>query len=133
MTDKELQVAEKQEVSTQGGELTREGVYFTPAVDVCETEKELTIFADMPGVKTDGVDVELKEGVLSIQGKVPEAPQTGENLLTEYRKGSYFRSFPVTESVDASKIAASLSNGVLKVILPKHEKAMPRKIPITAG
>lgn len=133
MTDKELQVAEKQEVSTQGGELTREGIYFTPTVDVCETEKELTIFADMPGVKTDGVDVELKEGVLSIQGKVPDTPQTGENLLTEYRKGSYFRSFRVTESVDPSKIAASLSNGVLKVILPKHEKAMPRKIQITAG
>ncbi len=133
MTDKELQVAEKQEVTAQGGELTREGIYFTPAVDVCETEKELMILADMPGVKPDGLDVELKEGVLSIQGKVSEAPQTGENLVTEYRKGSYFRSFRVTESVDASKIAASLSNGVLKVILPKHEKEKPRKIQITAG
>jgi HSP20 family protein len=133
MADKELQVAEKQEVTTQGGELTREGIYFTPVVDICETEKELMILADMPGVKPDGIEVELKDGILSIEGKVPESPQTGEDLLSEFRKGSYFRSFRVTDSVDAGKIAASLSNGVLKVMLPKQEKAMPRKIPITAG
>lgn len=51
----------------------------------------------------------------------------------EYRKGHYFRSFRVTDSVDASKIAGSMSNGVLKLILPKHEKAIPKKIPITEG
>ena len=133
MTDKELQVAEKQEVTAEGGELTREGIYFTPPVDVCETEKELMILADMPGVKSDGVDIELKDGVLSIEGKVPLEPSAGENLLSEYTKGSYFRSFRVTDSVDAGKIAASISNGVLKVTLPKHEKAMPKKIPVTVG
>lgn len=133
MTDKELQVSEKQEVTPGGGELTREGIYFTPAVDICETDKELMILADMPGVKPGGVDIELKEGILSIEGKVSVATQAGENLLSEYRKGSYFRSFRVTDSVDAVKIAASLSNGVLKVTLPKHEKAMPKKIPITVG
>jgi HSP20 family protein len=133
MTDKELQAAEKQEVTAEGGELTREGIYFTPAVDIGETEKELVILADMPGVKPDGVDIELKEGILSLVGKVPEATQEGERLLSEYRQGSYFRSFRLTESVDASKIGASLSNGVLKVTLPKHEKALPRKIPISVG
>ncbi len=78
MTDKELQVSEKKEVTAEGGELTREGIYFTPAVDICETEKELMILADMPGVKPGGVDIELKEGVLSIEGKVPEAAQSAE-------------------------------------------------------
>ncbi len=133
MTDKELQVSEKKEVTVEGGELTREGMYFSPAVDICETDKELIILADMPGVKPDGVDIELKEGVLSIEGKVPGAAQSEEILFSEYRKGSYFRSFRVTDSVDAGKIAASLSNGVLKVTLPKHEKAMPKKIPVTVG
>jgi HSP20 family protein len=133
MTDKELQVADKQEVASEEGELTREGVYFTPAVDICETEKELMILADMPGVKPDGIDIELKEGMLSIEGKVHDAQQTGETLLSEYRKGSYFRSFRVTDSLNADKIAASMSNGVLKVVLPKAEKAMPRKIAITTG
>jgi HSP20 family protein len=133
MTDKELQFSEKKEVTAEGGELTREGIYFTPAVDICETEKELMILADVPGVKPGGVDIELKEGVLTIQGKVTEPTQSGEILLSEYRKGSYFRSFRVTDSVDAGKIAASLSNGVLQVTLPKHEKAMPKKIPVTVG
>ena len=133
MADKELQVAEKQEVSPEGGEFTRQGVYFTPAVDICETEKELLIVADMPGVRADGADIELKEGVLTIEGKVADQNQGGEPLLTEYRKGSYFRSFRVTDSVDAEKIAATMSNGVLKVTLPKAEKAMPRKIAIIAG
>jgi HSP20 family protein len=133
MTDKELQVAEKREVTPERGELTREGIYFTPAVDICESEKELVILADMPSVKPEGVDIELKEGVLSIAGKVADAAQAGESLLLEYKQGNYFRSFRITDSVDGSKIAASISNGVLKLILPKHEKAIPRKIPISVG
>lgn len=133
MTDKELQVVEKQEVAPQQGELTRQGVYFTPAVDICETERELMILADMPGVKSDGVDVELKEGILTIEGRIPGTGLTGEPLLTEYRPGNYFRNFRVGEMIDADKIAASMSNGVLKVTLPKSAKAIPKKIQITAG
>ena len=133
MSDKELQVAEKQEVSTEGGEFTRAGVYFTPAVDICETEKELMIFADMPGVKPDALDVELKKGALSIEGKVLQTPQEGEVLLSEYRQGSFFRSFRVSDMIEADKIEASMSNGVLKVVLPKAEKAMPKRIHITTN
>lgn len=133
MADKELQVSEKQEVSTERGEFTREGAYFTPAVDICETEKQIMILADMPGVKLDGVDVELKEGVLTIDGKVSTEATAGEHLLTEYRRGNYFRSFRVSDSIDAEKITATMSNGVLNVTLPKAEKVLPRKIEISAG
>ncbi len=132
MADKELQVAEKQEVSPERGEFTREGIYFTPAVDICETEKEIMIFADMPGVKPDGTEIELKEGILTIEGKVQALPSAGEQLLAEYRKGNYFRSFRVADSVDPEKIAASMSNGVLKLTLPKAQRALPRKIEISA-
>ncbi|MGC8659739.1 MAG: Hsp20/alpha crystallin family protein [Desulfomonilaceae bacterium] len=134
MADKELQVAEKQEVAAQGGEFTREGAYFSPAVDIYESDKELLILADMPGVKPDGVDIEVKEGILTIEGKVPQAATaSGEPLLNEYKQGNYFRSFRITDTVDTNKIAAAISNGVLKVTLPKMEKAIPRKIPITVG
>jgi HSP20 family protein len=133
MMDKELQPTEKKEVVAQPGEFTREGIYFTPAIDICETDKELMIFADMPGVKSDGVDIEVKEGILSIEGKVPEEKKTGEQLLMEYRRGSYFRSFRITDLVDADKIAAAISDGVLKVTLPKSEKTLPRKITVTSG
>ena len=133
MADKELQVSAKQEISGAEGEFTREGFYFTPPVDICETEKEIIILADMPGVKSDTVDIELKEGILSIEGKVPVSDVTGETLLSEYQKGNYFRNFRITDAVDGSKIAASLADGVLKVTLPKAAKAMPKKIPITSG
>lgn len=133
MTDKELQVSEKQPVPAEEGEFTREGVYFTPAVDICETEKELMILADMPGVSPEGVDIEIREGILTIEGKVAARAEEAENLLTEYRQGNYFRNFRVTDTVDSDKIEASMSNGVLKVVLPKAEKAMPRKVAITTG
>ncbi|MEJ2718713.1 MAG: Hsp20/alpha crystallin family protein [Deltaproteobacteria bacterium] len=133
MADEQLQVSDKEEISGAEGEFTREGVYFTPPVDICEMEKEIVILADMPGVKSDGVDIELKEGILSIEGNIAASDVAGEELLTEYQKGNYFRSFRITDAVDGNKIAASLADGVLKVTLPKAEKAMPKKIPITTG
>lgn len=133
MADQQLQPTEKQEVSPAGGELTREGLYFTPAVDICETDKELLVLVDMPGVANDNVDIDLKEDILSIVGRVSEQEEQGQWLLNEYRKGNYFRTFRVTDAVDQQKISASMSDGVLKLTLPKAEKAVPRKIPITAG
>lgn len=130
MTDQELQVAEKQEIAPDRGEFTREGVFFTPAVDICETEKELILMADMPGVGTEDVEVDLKDGVLAIVGRVPSGTEAGQDLLTEYRTGNYFRTFRISDVVDQGKITASMSDGVLKLVLPKAEKAIPRRIPI---
>jgi HSP20 family protein len=131
MADQEIKAAAKQEVLPEKGEFTREGVYFTPAVDIYESEKELTLLVDMPGVSGENVDIELKEDILSIEGKLATPPPVGESLLTEYRTGSYFRTFRVTDVVDRGKIAASMTDGVLQLKLPKAEKAVPRKISIT--
>jgi HSP20 family protein len=133
MADKEIQVSPKQEVAPDAREFTREGVYFSPAVDIFGTEKELVVLADMPGVNADQVEIDLRDDVLSIIGKMDTGENPGNPLLTEYRTGNYFRSFRITELVDQSKISASMSDGVLKLVLPKVEKAIPRKIPITAG
>lgn len=133
MADQELQVHQKQEIAPETGEFTREGVYFTPAVDICENEKELIVMVDMPGVTTDDVEIDLKENILSIIGKVTEPEEAGEALLTEYRTGNYFRTFRLTDVIDQGKISASMSDGVLKLTLAKAEKAIPRKIPITQG
>ncbi len=131
MADQEIQVAEKQEVSPQAGEFTREGPYFTPAVDICENDKELMVMVDMPGVNTENVEIDLRDDVLSILGRMPQPETEGRALLTEYRTGNYFRSFRITEVVDQSAISASMADGVLKLNLPKAEKAVPRKIAIT--
>ena len=132
MADQEIQVAPKQELSPEGGEFTREGVYFSPAVDIFDTEKELVLLADMPGVGADDVEIDLRDNVLSIVGKMLPEDEKGEFLLREYRTGNYFRTFRITEVVDQSKITASMSDGVLKLVLPKVAKAVPRKIPIAA-
>jgi HSP20 family protein len=133
MADQEIQTSDKKELAPQTGEFTREGVYFAPAVDIYATEKELVLIADMPGVGLEQVDIDLRDDTLTIMGKVCAEGGDSEPLLTEYRSGNYFRNFRITEIVDQSKISASISDGVLKVVLPKVEKAVPRKIPIVAG
>jgi len=130
MADQEIQVAPKQELSTEAGEFTREGTYFSPAVDIFDTERELVLLADMPGVSAGHVEIDLRDNVLSIIGKMSPEEEKGDFLLREYRTGNYFRTFRITEVVDQSKITAAMSDGVLKLVLPKVEKAVPRKIPI---
>jgi HSP20 family molecular chaperone IbpA len=133
MPDQEITVAAKQETLPEKGEMTHEGVYFTPAVDIYETEKELTLLADMPGVDAESVEIDVRDDTLAITGKVGARPTEGTPLLAEYRVGNYFRRFTLSEAVDQSGITASLSDGVLKVSLPKAAKAVPRRIPISAG
>lgn len=133
MVNKELQVADKQELTLPQGELTRGGLYFTPAVDICETDNQLVMFVDMPGVQSDGVNIELRDDVLTIEGRIATRPHLRECLLTEYREGNYFRTFRLTDSVDVNAISASMSHGVLRVILPKVTKAIPKRIQVTSG
>lgn len=131
MADQELQATEKQQVATPEGEFTHEGTYFVPAVDIYENTKELVLLADMPGVHSGGVEVDLKEGTLTIVGKVSAEMGEGEPILAEYRVGNYFRSFRLTDVIDQSKISAAMADGVLNLTMPKVEKAIPRKIPIS--
>lgn len=133
MADQELQVTQKQEIAPEKGELTLEGPYFSPAVDIYGTETELVLMADMPGVHGDQVEIDMRDDILSILGKVPAESGPGESLLAEYRTGNYFRTFRLTDEIDRNKITAALSDGVLKLTLPKTAKAVPRKIPITVG
>ncbi len=130
MGDQEIRISEKREVTPAKGELTYEGLYFTPAVDIYESPTELVLVADMPGVEPEDLDIDLNDDTLSIVGKVAESPLEGEVLLAEYRLGSYFRSFALTDALDQGKISASLADGVLRIVLPKAAKAVPRKIPI---
>lgn len=131
MAEEELQVAEKREVSPEKGELTHQGVYFTPAVDIYESDTELFLLADMPGVEPGNVDIDLKNDTLSINGRVSEQSEEGQPLLAEFRTGNFFRSFRISDVIDREKISASLKDGVLKLVLPKAERVRPRKIPIT--
>ena len=113
-------------------EATRSGPMFTPAVDIFETESAIAVLADMPGVTGDELTIDLRENVLTLNGRV-ELPE-GEkevDVLREYESGgSYFRRFTLSDTIDQSKIEASLDDGVLRLELPKVEAAKPRKISI---
>jgi HSP20 family protein len=133
MADENIKVSHKDEADPNAGELTYEGTYFTPAVDIFETPSEIVLLADMPGVAPGDLDVDLNDDVLTILGKVAPIDDEGIDLLSEYRLGTYYRDFRMTDIVDRSKINATLADGVLTLVLPKAAKAVPRKIPISVG
>ena len=127
---KALQAKEKAEVTTPA-EQTRPGLVFTPAVDIFETDKEITLLADMPGVQAGELDIDLHENVLTLEGEVQ--PPEGANevdVIREYRTGKYYRQFTLSQVIDQSKIDADLRDGVLRLRLPKVEAARPRKIAV---
>ncbi|MEW6078304.1 MAG: Hsp20/alpha crystallin family protein [Thermodesulfobacteriota bacterium] len=127
---KEMQVKEKQEVAAP--EQTFPGPYFTPAVDIFETDKAITLLADLPGVKPEGLTIDLKDNVLTLTGDIaPFESANEEDLVIEYEVGKYFRQFTISDIINQEKIGANLNDGVLKLTLPKAEKAQPRKITVT--
>jgi len=112
-------------------EHTREGRCYRPNVDIVETANELILYADIPGVSRDGIDINFESGMLTINGKVGGREREGVNvLLHEYGVGDFHRHFQVSERVDAGKITAEYANGVLALHLPKVEAAKPRKITV---
>src|SRR5262245_40438935 len=113
-------------------EVTR-GVTYTPRVDILETENELLLFADLPGVTQDDVDIRFESGELTLNARRPSPEARGEGWLWEFQPGDYFRAFSISEQIDAGKIWAELKNGVLTLHLPKVEAAKPRKIAVKGG
>lgn len=129
---KDIQVKEKQKVAVPA-EQTRPGKMFTPAVDIFETEREITVLADMPGVKSDDLNIDLRENILTLTGDVlPFEGKDEQVVLMEYDVGKFFRQFTLSEVIDQSKIEAILTDGVLRLKLPKVEKAKPRRITVKA-
>jgi HSP20 family protein len=120
---------ERQEVSR--AEATYSGPQFVPRVDIYETDKELTLFADLPGVGPKDVDLHYEKGELVLRGKLQSPPRDHSRLLLEeYEVGDFYRVFAIHESIDAGKIEAECKNGVLTVHLPKVEAARPRQTKI---
>ena len=129
---KELKVQGKQEVST-AAEQTKPGLVFTPAVDIFENEKAIVLLADMPGVRAEDLNIDLRDDTLTLDGEVQPFDSEGqESVIIEYGIGKYYRQFSLSEVIDQEKIDAQMKNGVLRLTLPKVEKATPRKITVQA-
>ncbi len=102
-----------------------------PPVDICEDKEGVILYADLPGVDKDGLDVHIDKDTLQISGKRTACGTTDANkCYAELPEKDYYRAFTIGEEIDREKISARLTNGVLKVVLPKAERAKPKKIDI---
>jgi HSP20 family molecular chaperone IbpA len=119
---------------TAPAEQMRPGLVFTPAVDIFENDKEITLLADMPGVKSGNLNIDVRENTLTLEGDVipPEAPDEVD-VLREYRTGKFYRQFTLSQVIDQGKIGAEMKDGVLRLRLPKVEAATPRKISVRSS
>jgi HSP20 family protein len=105
-------------------------VTYTPAVDIVELPEGLRLMLDMPGVKPGDVEVNFERGELTVQGKRNSPECKGECLVEEVVVGDYYRAFLISQDVASDKITAELKNGVLTILLPRAEAALPRKITV---
>jgi HSP20 family molecular chaperone IbpA len=108
-----------------------------PEADVMESEGEIRVMVEMPGVQSEGVDVSLENNILTISGEKHERREEGDDgntwHLTERRYGKFARSFVLPRDVEQDAISASMNEGVLTVVIPKSERARRRRIEIRNG
>ena len=106
---------------------------YTPPIDIHEGPEGLTLEADLPGATERNLQVQLEENVLSLYVRIDSpAPEDARLIHEEYRLGDYHRSFILSDEVDRDRITADLKNGVLRLFLPKAERARARRIEIKA-
>lgn len=103
--------------------------YIKPAVNIVETEEGLILTADIPGASRDTLDINVEKGILTISAPVTWNA-AGNECYKEFELATYYRQFSIPEILDNEKAVADLSNGVLKLRVPKAEAAKPRKIEI---
>lgn len=105
---------------------------WAPAVDIKEDKDRFVIIADVPGVDPKDIEVTMENGMLTIRGKRNEEKEEDRNgyRRVERVRGTFYRRFSLPDTADAERIEAHGKNGVLEIVLPKHEKLQPRKISV---
>lgn len=107
---------------------------WAPRVDIVEEPDRFVIFADLPGVEPDQVEVMMDKGILSIRGERKSRidERTGRYSRVERRYGSFHRRFALPDSADPEGITADNHNGVLEISIPKRPETTPRRIQVGA-
>ena len=105
---------------------------WSPAVDIQEKQDRFVISADLPGIAAEAIDITMDDGVLTIKGERIEDNEENEEGYhrIERVRGSFYRRFSLPDTADASRIEAKGKNGVLEIVIPKQEKAQPKKIEV---
>lgn len=115
----------------QGSDLTHSGEW-VPPVDIYETESDIVILAELPGISEDNIDVQVSDGVLTIKGVKHSPIEQGPDVYyrLERTTGRFARSFALPVGVDAATVKASIKDGVLKITLSKNKTVMPKSIKV---
>ncbi|HEK86384.1 MAG: Hsp20/alpha crystallin family protein [Candidatus Saccharicenans sp.] len=105
---------------------------WSPAVDIYETENELVLTAELPGVEEKDVEIKIEDNTLTLKGERKFEKETKEENYHRIERayGSFFRSFSLPNYIDQEKISAEYENGLLKVHMPKKSEVKPRKVKI---
>jgi HSP20 family protein len=105
---------------------------WAPAVDILETENELVLKADVPGVELEDIDIQIENGTLTVKGerKVEKDEKSKGFHRMERSYGSFVRIFTVPDTVDSEHVKAGYESGVLTITLPKKEIAKPKAIKV---
>ncbi|KVE24558.1 heat-shock protein [Burkholderia singularis] len=115
---------------TQGGQPAHRTAV-TPAVDIYENSHGVTLWADLPGVTKDKLDVRVHDDNLSIEAEaIVPTPANLQLQHAEVREPHFSRTFTLSPDFDTAKIEASLQDGVLKLTIPRREEARPRRIEV---
>lgn len=110
---------------------TDSGIGWGPAVDVRETEEEVVVYADLPGVQKEDIQLEVKDHTLVLSGRrKPLCSAEDGWLRREAPSGQFFRAFSLPTDVKANQVTANFKSGVLEIHLPKAEEAKPHRVKI---
>jgi len=132
--DQAMEVQKQEEAPADEMERTRSRRSFVPRADIYETDKEIIVLADVPGANEKTVDITLEKNVLSITAYVePAIPSGVEVAYAEYEEGDYQHSFRLSNEIERDKIEATVSEGVLRLRLPKAQEARVKKIHVKTG
>jgi HSP20 family protein len=114
-----------------GNDAAHPQMFLTPPIDIHEGPDGLILEADLPGTTENSLGIQLEENVLSLHGRVHSpAPEGARAIYEEYHLGDFYRSFILSDEVERSRITAELKNGVLRLTLPKADRAKTRRIEI---
>jgi HSP20 family molecular chaperone IbpA len=127
-------MSERAEVSKTAQQPARNGASLMPPVDVLEDEGGITLFADLPGVPRDKLNLQVESDMLTIEGDVTiSTPEGLEASYAEVGLPRYRRVFTLSKELDTGKVTAEFANGVLKLRIPRAEHAKPRRIEIQSA
>ena len=104
-----------------------------PPVDLYETDDGWILVADIPGARKEDLDLEVDKGVLTIHARRDGDAPEGRVIHEEFERSDYFRSFPLSDQVDRTRITANVVGGQLTIALPKADAIRPRKINVESG